>query len=759
MKLTSSKEDVAVSHIAGLVLVNAMIFQEILADHNELVRPLQFAATKPNPGTLLSEHWKFITDNINYYPIFHVATEILEDLTSNADIEDGLRVLIRGAQAIVGKRAALRHDLMGRVYHRLLTQAKYLGTYYTGIPAAAMLLKLTLPPRSWNVDWADLKSIEKLRIADFACGTGTLLMATADAITDNYVSVCAAENKPIDLAALHKILAESVLKGYDVLPSAIHLTASSLALRAPRVEFKKMGLYNLPLGGPGRKLGSIEFFRSRRIQIYSDLFGSKSQIGSTISGTGETELVSAIADDLDLCVINPPFVRSVGGNLLFGSVPKIERTSMQKDLRNLVKSTQLTANITAGLGSVFVALADKYIKPGGRLALVLPKALLSGVAWSETRDLLKKNYAIEYLIVSHDPHHWNFSESTSLSEVLVVAVKLDSKKTTSVVTKCLNLWKNPTTAAEALAIANKLLRVESKKPSTETIKISEKIAGMTVSVNWDELKSKKQWIIPCGFAQSELYQCANDLSNGKLKLPRNSKIVRLPLCEVGKLFKIGPDVRDIHDGFEPTSSPTLYPAVWNNDSKTTKFVSTLPNMYLNPLEKPPKGRKLKPYAQMWPLAGRLVVAERLRLNSQRIFCMRVSEKVLANSWWVLAWKDKDYGEKAEKAVALWFNSTIGILQSLSSRVETEGAWVKFKKPTLNMLPILDVRELSSSQLNKLASAFDDLGSEELLPFAKIGSDPTRKRIDDVISQTLKLGDLADLRTLIGREPFVCLESL
>ena len=63
----------------------------------------------------------------------------------------------------------------------------------------------------------------------------------------------------------------------------------------------------------------------------------------------------------------------------------------------------MLANSTAGLGSVFVAVGDTVPKAGGRLCLVLPKALLSGVAWGKTRELLRSKYQLEYIVASPRP--------------------------------------------------------------------------------------------------------------------------------------------------------------------------------------------------------------------------------------------------------------------------------------------------------------------------------------------------------------------
>ena len=145
--------------------------------------------------------------------------------------------------------------------------------------------------------------------------------------------------------------------------------------------------------------------------------------------------------DFDVCAMNPPFTRSVGHNLLFGNLPEAERARMQTKLKHEVARQHLSASITAGLGSVFVALADRHLKDNGRMALVLPRALTSGIAWRRTRDLLNERYCVEYLVVSHEPQHWNFSENTELSEVLVVARKRGQSEAPddSAVCKCINL--------------------------------------------------------------------------------------------------------------------------------------------------------------------------------------------------------------------------------------------------------------------------------------------------------------------------------
>ena len=144
-----------------------------------------------------------------------------------------------------------------------------------------------------------------------------------------------------------------------------------------------------------------------------------------MSGTGSrgvAEGVTATLPDLDLAIMNPPFTRSVGGNLLFGSLPTAERRRLQAELSRRLKSRQASA--TAGLGAAFVAAAAPKLRPGeGRLALVLPATVCTGPSWGQTRSLIEHDFALNLVISSHDPLRWSFSDSTDLSEALLVATR------------------------------------------------------------------------------------------------------------------------------------------------------------------------------------------------------------------------------------------------------------------------------------------------------------------------------------------------
>jgi hypothetical protein len=761
----SPEERYAVSRISGLVLVNAMIFQEVLSGFTKRVKPLDDMLAKNNVQTAFIKHWEFIIEKINYYPIFHIAREILGNIATNKGIWDSLILLAQSAQQVVGMRAALRHDLMGRVYHRLLVEKKYLGTYYTSIPAATMLLKLSLRREAWDVKWYQLQSIGNMAIADLACGTGTLLMAAADALTDNYVSGSARHGRKVNTAALQRVLAEKVIYGYDVLASAIHLTASTIAMRAPEVPFAKMNLFNLPLGGVERRMGSIEYLIDQKVGMPNDLFGAQ-PVAEQIEGNAIKGLSVAPLPELDLCVMNPPFTRSVGGNLLFGSLPERERKKTQEELKKLIQRKKVSASITAGLGSVFVATADPYIKEGGRLALVLPKAFLSGVAWKRTRDLIQKNYQLEYLIASHDPERWNFSESTSLSEILLVAKKVNRSENKSdhrVV--AINLWRNPTTIFNAKAIVQSVICEqppgieESQGVQDATVGVIK--VGEALTYNWDELRRNSIWMLPFAFSQSDLVRVCYYLVQGMLWMPVNGVMARLPFCRLQELGELGPDRHGVHAGFKFSKQKTLYSALWGHDAVSIYTMSQRPNQYLSPraLRKKGQSAKVPLIKNLWPHSGRILICERLRLNTQKLTAALLSVPVLSNVWWPFSLKKELANEYMEKALTLWFNSTLGILLLLCHREETEGPWVGFKKTVLQELPVLDPRSLSKKQLQGLSQIYDRLCEEPLQGFACADTDSVREEMDKSIAKTLGLPDFSVLRTLLAREPIISLRQM
>lgn len=756
--------------LAALTIANALIFQAELANVNYQVTPLRRMLRQPDLIQSLVKHWEFIGTNINYIPIFRIARDVLLELPEREEMEEVVKVLGENVLKIVQERAALRHDLMGRIYHRLLLEAKFLGTYYTAVPSATLLLKLTLDPNKWRTDWSDFEQVKQLRVADLACGTGTLLMAAQQTITDNFIRATVKKGAVVnaqDLKTLHRSLMEDVFYGYDVLSSAVQLTASTLALLAPEITFRSMKLYSVPLGEQGKetRLGSLEFLSQQSLQTQVDLMTGSAWLTRPVSG-GPDDLTTAPLPDLDLCVMNPPFTRSVGGNLLFGSLPNVQRQLMQKDLKKLLNNefwvhfkAKDYASATAGLGSVFIAVADPHLKVNGRLALVLPAALSMGVAWEKSRKLISEGYDAEFLIVSHDPRQWNFSENTDIAEILFIGKKIDrskgqSKRTST--TTCVNLWMNFKTPVDALAFADALSKVtpaplvgQNNSFPICSVSIGGTKRAEVISMPWEEMR-RGQWF-PNNFAQTDIVRAAYFLRHGKLYIPTRGIVREIATTPLSELGSFGPDVRDIFDGFERSAIETPYPAYISHDSKAVTTLAQGANSYLEPRTKPMKKRaKVRPVELLWPRAGSLMLAERLRLNSQRLVSVLLPEPVLATGWWPFRLHNPQ--RMHEEGLVIWLNSTFGLLSLGGCRVATQGPWGKYKKPILERMPVLDPRQIAEPQLKRLHESYEHLKSEKLEPICNLNTDDVRRAFDQAICQALDIPPIDKVRSMLAREP-------
>ena len=462
------------AHMAALVVTNAMVFQDRLASVDAAVQPTS-AARQGNAFSRLRllTLWDAILD-IDYYPIFSMARDVVAQL-SDVEAADVLDECAQTAARLLGMGAVGRHDLAGRIFNELITERKLLAAFYTSIPAATLLAGLALAPGRWpGMDWRDADSLRRLRVVDPACGTGTLLMAAYQQIVQNRATAItpspsmgetgmrgASHDRRIspsplegegwgegasDDAALHQALVEHTLFGADVVQSAIHLTAATLAAMSPSVGFTQMQLHSLRMGiGPpparlkelaqdqGRRtaregddrghiyLGSLDWLESGETQSFFS--ATEEQVGAVGGAVGVVPQPRA-----DLVISNPPYTRrgSDGGKgealARVLALPEDDAEAQQavaKRTSALLKGTP--ANQTAGHAASFTVLADRLVTPGGRVALVLPVTALAGESWRDVRQMLASRYDIEFVVSSHDPKLRSMSFDTDIAEALLIA--------------------------------------------------------------------------------------------------------------------------------------------------------------------------------------------------------------------------------------------------------------------------------------------------------------------------------------------------
>ena len=96
--------------------------------------------------------WDYILSEINYWPIFKIASDILLPIRDRIAIKI-LKSLFKSAYGLISLGVASQHDLCGRMFQRLITDRKFLATFYTLPSSAALLAELAVSRLS--IDWSN----------------------------------------------------------------------------------------------------------------------------------------------------------------------------------------------------------------------------------------------------------------------------------------------------------------------------------------------------------------------------------------------------------------------------------------------------------------------------------------------------------------------------------------------------------------------------------------------------------------------------
>lgn len=754
------------ANMGALVMINAMVFQERLSSINADISPLETLRDHEHISkTGLIRAWDSILE-IDYWPIFKMAREVAAHL-SEVEASYVLDDCARTATQLLAMGAVGRHDLAGRIFNRLVAERKFLAAFYTTIPAATLLAGLALLPERWpELDWTSAEAISKFRLIDPACGTGTLLMAAYRQIVDNHRSLAGDKSA---VTELEKALIEQVIYGADVVQSAIHVTAATLAAMAPSMTFNQMNLHTLKLGvddDGAVYLGSLDWLIAPQIQSFFST--TEEQIGARSGITGT--LVPRPSVDLVIC--NPPYTRrgsDSGHEEALARIFALPERDTQSQSRIARRTSELLrgtpANQMAGHGTSFIVLADRLLNPGGRIALVLPVTALAGEAWSEARQMLSSRYQIEFVVSSHDAELRSMSHDTDIAEILLVARRLAEGEAATGRGVFVNVWQAPRVVTDALALLN---AVSQSTQGAIHRADGPPVGGIPIMVGGDQwgelldaLVSDDPWT-GGRWKRAVVAQFASALVRGELWSADGTRVIaRLKMAHLGEMVSVGPQHRQIRgvlgsfDGYG-WDSLDQYPALWRHEQSVHKSLRTDPNAHLVPQP----GRN---HPVVWNQAGWLQFTQDIRYDSQRIAAVRTRERTLGVRAWytmTLAATDQIERTRLEMACALWANSTLGLLLHADHANQAMQGRGTGSKAMLEALPILDVNALDSWQLEAAEGIWRDLESREFESFHHCAVDPARIELDRrVVRDMLGLGSdaeltVARLRELLASEPSI-----
>ncbi|MBI3526803.1 MAG: hypothetical protein HY067_02425 [Betaproteobacteria bacterium] len=776
--------------MAATILANAFVFQESLAGGpGELASVRSLDELRGTTGALTKTsvlaEWRKIL-KVNYWPIFDIARRILEVLpaASSKAIIESLAVT---ADNLLKNQLMRSHDLTGSVFQRLIADRKFLAAYYTTPASAALLVGLAIAPNkpASGGSWSNSKDVQKLRVADFACGTGTLLSTAYQRIGQLH------ELAGGDSEALHPEMMAHGLIGCDVLPAAAHLTASMLSGAHPTVKYTQSSIMTVAYGKQpdgGIALGSLDLLDPQRT------FGILAITAHAAEGMGEKEkeIWSHLPHaSFDMVFMNPPFTRATGHesskigvpNPMFAAFSSTveEQRLMGAATKRLTDGTSAHGN--AGEASIFLVLADRKLTKNGTLALVMPLSLMSGEAWEKSRALLVKNYTDLVLvsITGGGSGDMSFSADTGMGECLVVGSKsgTPSDRATFVVLKerpaFPMLGAGVAREVRRLIDTKALRRLEDGPVGGAAIMFGSDVIGHVLDA---PISATDGWYLS-RVADLSLAQSAFQLrNNGKVWLPgmQKSQALGIPIAAVGAVGKIGPYHSDIEGSTSsggvrgpftvspvtPGAVPT-YPVLWSHDAareRTMAFDADsegIARMGATPAEEDLVAERIPRVAAT---ASHCHFNINFRFNSQSTGMQFTPRRSIGGRAWASI---QMASEDHEKALVLWANTSLGLLLHWWQANKQQAGRGNIGKSALEDFVILDVTKLNAKQLSAAVNIFDQMRDKALRPINEMDVDDVRKELDQRFTREVlgvdfallaKNGAMDLLRMKLAREPSI-----
>ena len=756
------------SRMAMLIVTNAFVFQSVLAGKPEMERVMSLKRMLSDNAKRLRyaqviAGWNIIL-KVNYRPIFHVAKRIIEAIaTDDALIDMILATLCDTAKELVDQRLTQVHELAGTVFQRLIVDRKYVKANYTRLESVALLSALVLPKTQENVS--------ELKVADFACGTGSLLNGAYQRILELHEHAGGKGNR------IHTRMIEENLVGCDVMPNASHLTASLLTSIYPDLKIGNTRIHTMPYGRQqdgSYALGALDLFDVPQGTLPLPLMSTAVQ---QVGGADDTTVMTQQEfrhNEFDIVVLNPPFTRpdsdasSGTPKAVFkGSGRDKEEEQMMRRARR--QKDWRVGNGNAGLASDFVDLADKMLKENGKgkMGVILPTTCLAGFDWQKVRNMWATEYHDVVVITIADAKGDScaFSADTSMTECMVVATK--GKKTDSTGRGTfVSLNHRPPSVLEALEIANSVQRLgnarrlEDEPSGGDPLKVGDDSFGhalncpLQIDTAWEAVRIK----------ETALIQSAYRLAKGEMWLPTQATPLEIPICLVNEISEVSASHRDIFEkgergafdiekGYTDTD---LYPGLWSVNAPTQRAMVVEPDCHLIP--RPNRHEK----AQMiLTRSGRVHSNLMLRFNANSLGALFTEKPTLGISSLPSLVFDKQI---YDYVWTLWGNSTLGLLLHWAHSGKQQPGRGASSRTALLRMPTLDVRCLSDEALANAERIFHALKHRKhkrMLPFNEAAHDPVRHELDRLLlTEVLNIttedahNAIHRLRELLSAEPSI-----
>jgi len=642
-------------------------------------------------------------------------------------------------------------DLLGNIFHELIPLAvrKSVAAYYTNPEAARVLGRLA-------IDSADAA------VADFSCGSGTLLMAAYDT-KEELLGRDLTEKD-------HRRFLERDITGCDIMPFAAHLAAVQLALRRPEFLSDKVriAVQDSTTLRPGTTISSLQTalpHGQAKLQAFGEEAEEHKVRRGAVSGQGAGQAFAL--RQVDVTLMNPPFTRKQ----LIGKEYRKLLSSRFRDYARFESKGQ-------SLFGYFVFLADRFLLPGGRMGFVLPATSIRQMSSEGMRRLIRERYHLEFLVLSG--HRLAFSEDAAFSEILLIARKRQSESERQGKFVLATIRTKPTTSnlasvSSQLVDAAAVARSGTEPgPISSTTDLDYRIAtpDELQSADWLSLFPGEEGV---GFDLSTTAKLAplREVIGGTdgiiqgIRFEGSSNIVNVqntilsyPRSAVGRMQWeiVGEKKRTVRvlshitgaeldiprsalqaaartaSGLEAMeiSTPLDFAVADRFDKDTDFWADRNPDDILE---------RRKPHLES--RKGRLLISGRNHIDlvsDSTHFLAFCAKDPLVPTW--NFWSIRTVSWEAAKILCLWFNSIFAITHLYDKRITGIGTYVGWLKSDLLAIPVPKISDLAPSTRKRLIELFDRLGRQSFPSlFTQLrGHEVRRLELDRGVAGCLDISD-------------------
>ena len=733
--------------VAALVLTVAVLVQTRLEAgkglHNIDVEPLAEIGTSSRPAEKLERAFNRILQH-DYEPVFTIARDILCDVTQaglkTAMLDAAIAGIIEQSRDAAEQYAMAGADYAGELFNRIMHDRASDGAYFTRPEAGALLAGLALHATD-ETDFTNGKIVDRLRILDPACGSGTLLQAWLTAIKRRARDDGAAEAA---LSRMHRRIVEDALTGLDVNPVSIQLAGAMLMIGDTRVQYARMGLHTMPYG-PQRDrrtaaAGSLELLRQPDVLAHQ---GGKTDAGQ--DDFFDEELNSFAPREATeralkarVVLTNPPFVTREKLGAKFGiEVQHAIRERIDKSQEELENKLPEYAGFSEKTTTqpLYLALGLLAMEPASGVlgTVIMTVGLLAPSGLAQRRKLASELH-IRYVVTCHEPGEENLSQSfraDPVNESLVVGTRIG--RNDGLPTTFVSLDRFPRSVVEAHALADAIAGGDDIDGQRCEVSNERMRNGDWSAVGWRNLK----------------------LDEAAQLIDRHPMLTRM--CDIPGVTMRAPG----HGAFTPcpgserreTASTRRVP---NEDVDILVYQSKAEHAHLTMATKPDTAAKIKKipasvtgaeriataekaYARWSNIRGRLLVNAGQDTKTGRLAAVvdTTADGGLGTNWKPIQGTD----DSTAIAWAVWLNSTLGRIGMLRNRGK------KLAFPVYRPSGMTTTRCPDPGQTDAIEAlnAAYELTKNEKTPQYRDGRCAVRDMWDEAVAQALGI----DVETIFG----------